>query len=145
MNMFKNKNHFLRITGCLVLGLFGTSLLANSPAPPAPPAPKPITDDRKNIGQIEKSDPTLVSRNKSSAAVSPSNDQIPDAGQGKAIEDAPAKLREEIPMMSPANPSASGMPAQTNPLNNRLNINSSPPPNSQQRMLNPGRPMDSGY
>lgn len=145
MDMFKNKSHFLRITGCLVLGMFSTSLLANSPAPPAPPAPKPITDDRKNIGQTEKSDPTLMSRNKSGAGVSPPNDQIPDAAQAKTVEDAPAKLREEIPMMSPANPSASSMPAQTNPLNNRLNINSSPPANSQQRMLNPGRPMDSGY
>lgn len=142
MDMFKNKNHFLRITGCLVLGLFSASLLANSPTPPAP---KPITDDRKNIGQTEKSDPTLMSRNKSGAGVSPSNDQTLDAAQAKAVGDAPEKLREEIPMMSPANPSASSMPAQTNPLNNRLNINSSPPANSQQRMLNPGRPMDSGY
>lgn len=142
MDMFKNKNHFLRIIGCLVLGLVSTSLLANSPAPPAP---KPITDDRNNIGQIEKSDSVLMSRNKSGAGVSPPNDQIPGAEQAKAIEDTAANPREEIPMMSPANPSPSSVPTQTNPLNNRLNINSSPPPNSQQRMLNPSRPMDSGY
>ncbi|GKS69607.1 hypothetical protein W03_16110 [Nitrosomonas sp. PY1] len=134
MDRFKSKSHFLRIIGCLLLGLFGTSLLAN----PLPPVPKHVTDDKKNIGQTEKSDSTLISRNKSGAGVSPSN---PDDAQAKTAEDAPAKPREEIPMMSPANPSASSMPAQTN----RLNINSPPPANSQQRMLNPSRPMDSGY
>ena len=53
MDMFKNKSHFLRITGCLVLGLFSTSLLANSPAPLSLIAPKHITDVRKIIGQTE--------------------------------------------------------------------------------------------
>jgi len=47
-----------------------------------------------------------------------------------------------VPMMMPATPTTPAAPHQSNRLN--LNNNTTPA-NSQQRLLNPGRPMDSGY
>ena len=133
------RNRFFYIVCSATLSLSSMSLMAN----PSVPAPKPITDDRSSIGQSDSSDSTRLSRNKGDAAVaSPTvKESSSDVLDNKKLDAPPVPPREEIPMMSPASPSIPSTPSQSN----RLNLNNAPPASSQQRMLNPHRPMDSGY
>lgn len=136
--MFKRNRFFYIVCGAS-LSFLSMPLMAN----PSVPAPKPITDDRPNIGQSGSSNSTQLSRNKSDAGVaSPTvKENKSDVLDDKKLDAPPVPPQEEIPMMSPASPSIPSVPSQSN----RLNLNNVPPANSQQRMLNPHRPMDSGY
>lgn len=133
------RNRFFYIVCSTTLSLLSVSLMAN----PSVPAPKPITDDRPNIGQSDSSNSTQLSRNKSGAGVtSPAlKENNSNELSDNKLDTPPTPPGEEIPMMSPVSPTVPSAPSQIN----RLNLNNAPPANSQQRMLNPHRPMDSGY
>jgi len=133
-----NENCFLKIVCGTSLLLISTVVLANS----SKLTSDSITGYNSNVGQTAPFHLAQLGPNKSDAVASTRGDNNKDTLRDNSTEEAQNKLREEVPMMMPATPTAPAIPQQSS---NRLNLNNTPPANSQQRLLNPGRPMDSGY
>lgn len=133
-----NENCFLKIVCGTSLLLINTVVLANS----SQVTTDSITSNNSNVGQTAPFHLAQLGPNKSDAVTSTRGDNNKDTLRDNSTEEAQNKLREEVPMMMPATPTAPAIPQQSS---NRLNLNNTPPANSQQRLLNPGRPMDSGY
>ncbi len=132
-----NENCFIKIVCGTSLLLINTVVLANS----SQVTTDSITSNNSNVGQTAPFHLAQLGPNKSDAIASTRGDNKKDTLRDNSTEEAENKLREEVPMMMPATPTAPATPQQSN----RLNLNNTPPANSQQRLLNPGRPMDSGY
>ena len=133
-----NENCFLKIVCGTSLLLINTVVLANS----SQVTTDSITSNNSNVGQTAPFHLAQLGPNKSDVVTSTRGDNNKDTLRDNSTEEAQNKLREEVPMMMPATPTTPAAPHQSNRLN--LNNNTTPA-NSQQRLLNPGRPVDSGY